>query len=225
MNEKDLMNEKDTINENQSIFERIKYYLIKPNKFFQNYKENPKVAIHLIILLIISSITAVITKNKAMSAVDENFGGLSGQELESVKNITNIVTSPAAIILMTIVFSIITYLLFALFRYIFVKLVHGEGRFKQMFAIVLVTSYPVTIVALIKSFLPLDAEVSMLDSFLSKVNIFSIWQLVLLIIGMSVVFNISKKKSIIINIVIFLVSLSFILGGTYLNSMATTMIQ
>lgn len=221
------MSENVPVNEKQSIFERIKLYLIKPSKFFESYKENPKVLIHLVIIMIISAITAMITSSKTPELVEGNVEGVSGEQLEMAKKMTEIFSSPVFVIGAAIVMIVLYYLAFALIRYMITKISNGEGTYKHMFSLVVVTSYPVVIMGLVKSFLPIDVptEVSMFDTFLGKVNIFSIWQLVLLIIGMSVVFNISKKKSIIINVVIFLVSLGFLMAFSYIGTMAPTMIQ
>lgn len=221
-NEKDLMMEDEKV----SLGQKIKWYIVKPSRFFEEFKKNPKVLIHLIIITILSAVSATIIGLKTRELTNETLEGLSAEQLAATNNFTEVFSSPIFIFGISVITVLITYLLFALFRYIFTKLFKGEGTYKEMFALVFVTSYPVAIGGLIKSFFyEASLDVTTMDSILTKVNIWSIWQLVLLIIGIKILFNISMKKSVIINIGIFIVSTLITIGSAVLNSNLANMVQ
>lgn len=221
-------NEKEIIGDDEkvSLGQKIKWYIVKPSKFFENFKKNPKILIHLIIITILSAVTAVVAGTKTDEITNQALEGLSGEQLEVTENILGIFSSPAFIIIGAIIMIGITYLVSALFRYLFTKLFKGEVTYKRMFALVLVASYPAIIGGLLKSlFSNPTLDVTTMSSILSVVNIWTIWQLVLLIIGIKVLFNISIKKSVIINVGIFIVTTLFTVGSAVLNSNLANMAQ
>ncbi|MGO1367834.1 Yip1 family protein [Senegalia sp. (in: firmicutes)] len=221
-NERDLIMEDEKV----SLGQKIKWYITKPSRFFEEFKKNPKILIHFIIITILSAVTAVIAGTKTDEITNQALEGLSGEQLEATQNIVGIFSSPAFLILGTILMLTLTYLISAFFRYIFTKLFKGQGKFKEMFAIVIVSSYPVVIAGVIQSlFSNPSADATTMDSILSVVNIWSIWQLVLLIVGIKVLFNISMKKSALINIGIFLVTTLFVVGSAIINNNLSNMVQ
>jgi hypothetical protein len=221
-NERELMMEDEKV----SLVQKIKWYIVKPSIFFEEFKKNPKALIHFIMITILSTITAMITNSKTDEIKNQALEGLSGEELEITENIVGFFSSPVFVILGAVLILGLTYLISTFFRYVFTKLFKGEGKFKEMFAVVIVASYPVSIAGLIQSlFLNPSADATTMDSILSVVNIWSIWQLVLLIIGIKVMFNLSMKKSLIINIGIFIVTTLFTVGSAMININLSNMVQ
>ncbi|MFZ7120616.1 MAG: Yip1 family protein [Eubacteriaceae bacterium] len=212
--------------EKQNIFERIKLYLFKPSEFFQKYKENPKYIFHLIILSIIACASALISKYVNASALNElmneSMSNLSQSQIEANNNAMGLVNSPIVTVLFALIGTVAGYYIVSAIYYLIIgKIFKGEGTFNQMMIVVLLSSYVVNIYQLVKSFIPINYNIDSLStiSITDTVNIFTIWQLVLMIIGTSVLFNISKKKSGIIFIVLFIISTLFALRSVlFLNS-------
>ena len=214
-NEKELMMEDEKV----SLGQKIKWYIVKPSRFFEEFKKNPKVLIHFIIITILLAIGTMITSSKTKEIKNEALEGLSGEQLAITEKIADVFSSPAFLVIGTVLVLAFTYLVSALFRYLFTKIFKGQGKFKEMFAIVIVSSYPVVIAGVIQSFFSNPSlDVTTMDSILSVVNIWTIWQLVLLIVGIKVIFNISMKKSALINIGIFIVTTAVVVGSAIINS-------
>ncbi|MPW24870.1 hypothetical protein GC105_03580 [Alkalibaculum sp. M08DMB] len=209
--------------EKQGILERIKLYVVKPSVFFEKHKENPKYLLHLLLLTIIATVSALISNYVDQQVVDdllnESLSGTSGAEAELFSGILGFMTSPITIFFGTIFITIIAYYLVSLFYYVIVGLIFkGEGKFKHMMTVVLLASYPVRLVGLISSFFTTNLEVNLMKTITGTFNIPNLWQLFLMIIGTSVVFNMSKKKSAIIYIVLFIIGFLFVLGSYYANN-------
>jgi len=221
-NERELMMEDEKV----SLAQKIKWYIVKPNRFFEKFKKNPKALIHFIMIFILTAIASIITSSKAEDIANQLPEGMSADQIELTRSINEFLKSPIAIVITVFVTVLVTYFFFALFRYIFTKLFKGEVTFKEMFGLVLVTSYPVAIGGILTSIISDPVVTSdLMDSILNKVNIWSIWQLVLLIIGIKVMFNLSMKKSLIINIGIFIVTTLFTVGSAMINSNLSNMVQ
>ncbi|MBS4534719.1 YIP1 family protein [Clostridium sp. D2Q-14] len=221
-------NERESMMEDEkvSLGQKIKWYIVKPSRFFEYFKGNPKVLIHFIMIFILNAIATLISSSKTDEITNQLPKGMSAEQIELTQNIKNVFSSPIVVVITTLITVTVTYLIFAGVRYIFTKLFKGEGTFKKMFSLVLVTSYPVAIAGIFRSIFS-DPVVSsdIMNSVLSKVNIWSIWQLVLLIIGIKVMFNISMKKSVIINVGIFVVTTFITVGSAIINSNLSNMVQ
>lgn len=205
--------------EKQNIFERIKLYITKPSTFFLKYKKEPKYLFHLIILSIIACVSSLISKyvnaNAYNDLLNQSTSGLSGQELEMANSITGFFSSPIVVIFSTLIITIIGYYIVSLIYYLIVgKIFKGEGTFNHMVVLMLLASYPVNLLNLARSFSPTNLDMSFFNTLTASVNLFSIWQLILMILGTSVLFNISKKKSSIIFIVLFVVGVLLSLWTT-----------
>lgn len=210
--------------EKQSILERIKLYIIKPKEFFENYKENPKYLFHLIIIAVIACGTYLISNNINKSTVNESLDsasqGLSGQELDIFNSITGLATNPVFGVITTIIGLLISVYVGAAIYYLIIKVIFkGEGTYSHMVLLTLITTYPTRIANLISSFIPATVDTSFGHAFLSYVNIPSLWSLLLIIIGTSVLFKMSMKKSAIIHCVLFVIGLLWTLGLNGLDSM------
>ncbi|WP_303863718.1 Yip1 family protein [Alkalibaculum bacchi] len=214
----------DNIEEKQSIFERMKRYIIKPSAFFEKYRENPKYLFHLIALIVITVVSGLISINVNKQVLDGATDSLTGAEAELVGNVLGFMTSPITIVLGTIIMSLIGYYIGAFIYYIIIaKIFKGEGKFNHMMVIVLLASYPIKLQAFIKSFFPENIDLSLFKTITNSVNLFTLWQLFLLITGTTVLFNMSKKKSATIFIVLFVIGVIFAVGSFSLNNAAASL--
>ncbi len=214
----------DNMEEKQGIFERIKLYIVKPSVFFEKYKENPKYLLHLIVLTIITVVSGLISTNVNKQVLEGTTSALSGAEAEMVNNMIGMMTSPITIVLTAIITSLISYYIGSFIYYIIIaKIFKGEGKFNYMMVMVLLASYPVKIQAFIKSFFATNLELSLFNTITNSVNLFTLWQLFLLITGTAVLFNLSKKKSATIHIVLFVIGVIFAVGTFSLNNAAASL--
>ncbi|MFZ7119565.1 MAG: YIP1 family protein [Eubacteriaceae bacterium] len=212
------------MNEKQSVFERIKFYIIKPSQFFEKYKENPKYLFHLVVISMFSMVTALITKYTNAKATNEIMHtateGMSFAEIESINTAISIANSPILTIVLTMLGLLIGIYLMSTIYYLIIKGVFkGEGTFSHMVILTLVTSYPVKIMGLVNSFTPQSFDsISLINTLLSYVNIPSLWSLFLIIVGTSVLFEMSIKKSAIIHCILFLIGFAFAFGSYELSN-------
>lgn len=203
-----------------NIIDSIKNYILKPSQFFEMHREKPKYLIHFIIIGIITLITAIVTNYKQIQFFNNN-AGKDMIDLGSANAMTGINSSAIFISIGSIIgFVIGIYIASGIYYAIITGVLKGEGKFSHLVFIVLVTSYPKSIVGLINVFLKKDFSgiTTLTDSILSYINIPSLWSLVLMIIGTSVLFNISKKKSAIFYSIIFIIGLAFTVGAFALTS-------
>lgn len=216
--------EQNRMEEKQSIFERMKRYIIKPSVFFEKYRQNPKYLFHLIVLIVISVVSGLISSNVNKEMLDGAAYSLTGAEAELVGNVLGFMTSPITIAITAIITSLIGYYIGTFIYYIIVaKIFKGEGKFNHMMIVVLLASYPVQLQTFIKSFFPTKIEISLFNTITNSVNLFTLWQLFLLITGTAVLFNMPKKKSATIYIVLFVIGVIFAVGTFSLNNAAASL--
>lgn len=166
--------------------------LIHPVKFFKQVNEKEKVSllIPILILVVIGLISGVVAGN-VVSTMD-----LPEAQIGTVK----IVAIITAIISGIISLGIALVLKAGIFNFVLKKM-GGQGSFKTAVYVVGLTYFPKIIQSILNIFFqkPIDlTKVSQMDwvSFLGGLfSVFNIWQVVLAIIGLAVVYGVSYKKA------------------------------
>lgn len=166
--------------------------LIHPVKFFKQVAEKEKVSllIPILILVIIGLVSGVVAGNM-VATMD-----LPAEQIGTVK----IVAIITAIISGIISLGIAMVVKAGIFNFVLKKM-GGEGSFKTAVYVVGLTYFPKIIQSILNIFFqkPIDmTTIAQMDwvSFLGGIfSIFNIWQVVLTIIGLAVVYGVSYKKA------------------------------
>nr|WP_320025464.1 Yip1 family protein [uncultured Acetobacterium sp.] len=193
--------------------------LIHPVKFFKQVAEKEKLSllVPILILVIIGLISGVVAAN-LVSTMD-----LPAEQIGMVKTVTII----TAIISGTISLGVALVIKAGIFNLVLKKM-GGEGSFKTAVYVIGLSYFPKIIQSIMNVFFqkPIDmTKVSQMDwvSFLGGIfSVFNIWQVVLTIIGLAVVYGVSYKKTAIPVLGFEVVMAGLSLGITLfsLNSMA-----
>lgn len=228
--------ENEVKEEKMTLGEKIKKFFVKPSEVFAQYKEEPKYGMLFLIIGIATFIITLLSRLELGSISKDQIMG-STQNAQAAEITYNLANSPVLTVI-TAVFAVIgVYIVIyivAFIYYLFVKLFKGNIRYNQMVSIyslsymaVLIGSIIRIIYSLIakKPFAPTTATAT--DVLIENINIFGIWQMVLLVFGISEVSEISKKKSIAIVIIIWVLAIGFSLAmlsvAKWAQSFAPTM--
>jgi hypothetical protein len=207
------------------VFQRIAGVLFAPGDTFADIVRKPSALAPLILLVLIAYASTIVTlpitdweplisqQQAAMRAQNPNIDSATLERMEGVTRMIGKITGYVGPILLIGIWLIIAGVLFLAFR-----LFGGEGKFSQAFAITIyawiplsISSILLTVVARARgSFNPLMAPVlvksnpaflvdmkehAALFSLLSALDLFTIWTLVLLVIGFATMSRFSKAKS------------------------------
>lgn len=207
--------------------EKVKNFFVNPQKLFEYYKENESYGIRLLIVILCSCgttfIQALISKEAIQGAINEVGKGADPATGAFVQKIVGTFTSPMALVIMTLLSTVIAVYFMSLVYFLIAKIFKSTATYRQMVGVYLISYFPLLISGIIKTIYeaiinkPVDlaaaaeaaANVTLVDTLISKLNVFGIWQMVLLVIGIAVVGRISKKKSAAAVIIIWAIGLAF----------------
>lgn len=212
----------------QSGFQRIIGVLSAPDETFRSIAERPDWVTPLLLTIIISIVSLVLIaphidyESTAREAIEAQHvpAGQAEQAVRMGVAISKVITylSPALIVLVFLLQAVIFLVAF--------RLMGGEGTFRQAWAIALYASMPNLVRSVIGSIVllvrgsytlldlqnPIASNLGFLAdmktqpvlyALLSSIDAFSIWTLVLLIIGFSYMSKFSKQKSAVIVLVLW----------------------
>jgi hypothetical protein len=226
-------------------FQRIIGVLFSPDSTFASIAKRPDWVLPLVLLMISALVTGVVIAqhvdfgSAAREAMEQNKNA-SPEQIDKAVRISSSIgkvftyLSPVVVIIVLLVIAGVCLLAFRLFG--------GEGDFKQAFSVTCYASIPsiiksilmMTIILLRGSIVPAQGLATLVRSnlgfltdyktnpmafaLLSALDIFSVWYLILMIIGFAYVARVSKAKSAVIIISLWIVALLFKLIGPALQS-------
>lgn len=211
-----------------SIGEKIKYFFINPGKVFAEYIDKPTFLVKFLIIAIGVIINALAESTQKSLFVQKSIERLQKmnypqQYLETAKKSVEISYSAPMLIIMGLIGAAISIAFMSFIYWLFTRFVHGENNYADTAAVYSLAYIPQTIYALLVSVYILAAHTipnidaadnpTLLSSALSGINIFTLWQIVLLIIGLAKVGNISKKKAVIIVLLVTVIGIAFKMGS------------
>jgi hypothetical protein len=214
--------------------------LFSPNETFADIARRPNILLPLIILFVISVVSTVLVIPRidfetGMRDQLANSGKLNGMSTEEADRVIRIGTAGVKIFIYSLPLIMLgVWALFAGVLLISFKLFGGEGTFKQAYSVMLYAWVPMLIkgivgmcIVLAKGTVGMEEMADLvrsnpgflvgmktnpgLFSLLSSFDVFSIWMVILLIIGFSFVARVSKAKSAVIVITLWAV---WTLGAT-----------
>jgi hypothetical protein len=198
-----------------NIFKQILWIIIKPKLIFEKLKDKPSILIP-IVLMIIAGIIVGISTSQVAGNID--YSGLQNIPPDQAAQVSDMMKSPIMTALMGIMGSIATIgkniaglFLKALIMWGLVYIFGGRGSYMQSASIVGFSWFPLFIRDIIQTIVGTGVNINeQLQSFnpvdvnfinFIKLNfgqqgiLFVVWNMVLLTIGYSIVFNTSKLKT------------------------------
>ncbi|MTI46771.1 Yip1 family protein [Sporosalibacterium faouarense] len=181
-------------------FERLKYVFTKPSKLFSNLVQHPKIISPLLAIVISMAVLILIRIN------------LFQEYIVSTQNEATGIFSTIISVLSFALFPVLILLVKSRIIHGFVPIFGGDANYNQFLSVIAYSYIPVilgeTIIAIISlvqgqfdvsisfaQLLPQSMESGFLYAILAQFNIFTVWYQILAIIGVSYVYEISKKKS------------------------------
>jgi hypothetical protein len=220
-------------------FARIGGALFAPNETFKEIVAKPDFGIPLAVLLIVGFMGAVVIAQHidfeaaTREALEGQNRQMSQEDMDRAARMAGAFTK--AIMYFAPVFSVVFYVVIAGVLLLAFRMFGGEGNFKQAFSVTLYAWYPqlikgilMALVVLSRKDIPADQlgsivmsnpgflvdpkQQAILYAVLTSLDVFTIWTLVLLIIGFSFVSGMSKTKSAAVVISLWFVTFIFKLG-------------
>lgn len=208
---------------------KIIYFFKKPSAVFNEFIERPRYLWTMLIIVAINVVYAIMQTTLSMDIVKKSIidklkdtPNISQAMIESsIKYATSIPIQTVSVVATTIIGIYIAALLYKILTRIF----GSKIKYKQLVSVYCLSLMSTTIGNVIKwlymavtgKALGVNSltEPTMLNKFLDNFDIFNVWQVVLLIIGISVVGKMSRKKSFAIVAIscVFSVVLTLYLGS------------
>jgi hypothetical protein len=215
-------------------FERIVGVLFSPNETFASIARQPDWVVPLVLMLVVSLFAGILIANRvdfasaAREAMEEK--NIPPDRVESAVKMTAAISKVASYC--APIFSVIGFLVIAGVLLLAFRLFGGEGTFKQAFSVSVYAWIPgllksiITLVVLLTrdsmsaedlaiavrsnlGFLVSMKSNPMAFAVLTSLDIFTIWVLILFIIGFTYVARVSKAKAATIVVTLWLVTVAF----------------
>ncbi|AEM72722.1 YIP1 family protein [Caldicellulosiruptor acetigenus] len=198
------------------------YLIIRPHKVFEIVKEKGVFLGQFLLFAIATFVYQLIlpspSKEQIESWVMENMKNLPDQSIDLTIKTMQFSLSPAVRAFSSLFGSVLVIVIFSLIVLLIVKILKGNINFKKSFALVStailinILQYILHIaIFLVTHKSPVDflaaKNISFAQVLVKTFNIFEIWYLVLLGIGVYVVAGLSKVKSVICSLVIAVINL------------------
>lgn len=222
-----------------SITERVKYFFINPEKVFEQYIEKPTFLIKFIIIVLSIIIYGYAESTQKSLLIQNAIEKLQKikypqQYLDTVRQQYETTYSAPMLIFMGLLVAAIIIAFISFIYWFLTRLFNGENDYKDTVAVYSLAYLPQAIGSILISIYILVAhtvpflqaqESTYLSTALSGINIFKIWQIVLLIIGLAKVGNISKKKAAFIVLLITAIGILFNLGNFAISKNISSVFQ
>ena len=201
--------------------------LFQPREVFASVQSKANWLLPLIILIILTLIATVVLyptiKTEVLNNIANNPDISDEQRAQVVEQVSGSLTLPA-IMIPGLLYEILAFFVIAAVFFFVASIMFGaEGKFVQMISVTglsLMVSIPETVIKLplmlarqtmkvhtdLALFLPLSMEKSFIYSLLGHIDIFSIWKVYLIGLGMAVVYKFAPKKAL---------TASFVVWGIY----------
>jgi hypothetical protein len=206
-----------------------------PSKVFNALKEKPQWIIPLVVVLLVVAVTAVVTVSLTRETIiarqEEMFQerGMSEEQIEQARQFTS---GPIMMISSAISAALITAVLlvvFALVVHLFIPLFGGESSFKKVFSVICFSALVTVPAAILKIILiaitgspyittslallaPDLAKSSFTYQLLSGFDLFVIWEMVLVSMGISITNNLLRKNAYMLVFLIWFISIFIGIG-------------
>jgi hypothetical protein len=213
------------------MFQKLKLFFIKPAELFREYIDKPTWALKLIIISIISGLyaygTKVLGEDLIIEMMEEKAAAMSPEQAEAMRASIALMNTPvmnAVSAVVGVVSMIAVILLVSAVYMAFIRAFKGKIKYRQILS-VYTLAYMVTAVGLVVklaymyftgNLLYINMSPTYWDILYNNLDLFIIWQSILMVFGISAVSGIPEKKSTIIVVSMWFVSLFISLGSMML---------
>lgn len=215
----------------KTLLKKLMLFFIKPSELFKDYLEKPTWALKLFMISIATALftyaTKILGKDLFTELMEEKAAAMSPEQAEAVKGSIAFLNSPmmnmvSAVV--AVVSTIAIILLVSLVYMVFIRALKGSIKYSQAVS-VYTLAYMATAIGLIGklaymyltgNLLYINMRPTYLDALYNNLDIFTIWQAILMVFGISAVSGISEKKSTIIVASMWFASLVISLGSVML---------
>ncbi|MEA4848573.1 MAG: YIP1 family protein [Clostridiaceae bacterium] len=204
------------------MLKKFKLFFIRPTELFKNYVEKPAWALKLFIIFLVSGLytygTKILGEDLFTEMMEEKAAAMSPEQAEALRASIGFMNSPmmnAVSAAAGAVSTIAIILLVSLIYMAFIKAFKGKIKYPQVLS-VYALAYMATAVGMVVklaymyftgNLLYMDLSPTFKDVIFNSLDPFIIWQSILMVFGISVVSGIPEKKSIVIVVSMWLVSL------------------
>lgn len=205
-------------NENLSIDKEIIYFFKKPSVIFSDFIEKPRYFLMMCVITAINVVYAIMQTSLSMDIVKKSVTGSMPDASKQIaeKMLKYTMSAPVQTVI-TIVTTVVSIYVVSLIYKIFIRIFGSKIKYKQSMALYCLGSMPLVIDKILKwIYMAVTGKAvgvsslvkpTAINKFLNSFDIFNIWQIALLIIGISVITKISKKKSAAIVLILFAINL------------------
>lgn len=204
--------------------------IMNPREQFERIRENPKIIVALIIVTVLTLIAAIFTLQGMEDLIADELVGLSDEEMMIV-----VIVAQVTAVVSAIFSPVIIVLISAGIYMLIAKIVQSDVTFKQMFSLFIYISFITTgLSGLINGFasmfvsdanpeVPLTSINSIIGAegvlgvFLSSIEVFSIWGMILTAMGLQIVAKFSKGLAWGTVIAFYLISLGILIVITLIS--------
>ena len=213
-----------------TIMEKLKYFFTNPNKLFEDYNIRPtwflKTLVIVIVTVIATLITAKLTIGPTIDRMIQQSPDIPKEQLDATMAIMN---SPLIIgfaVVMALVVAIAAIFLGSLIYYGLISLFGGKTKYMKVVAVYSLAYLPYTIGSIISLAFAyytnnFDSllQPKLMDVFFTRLDIFVIWQVLLLVFGFTKISNLKLSKSIIIVAIMWTLATLMALVPTFMNKL------
>lgn len=219
------MEQQENVNTNLDLTlkEKFKFFFTSPSKLFEYYSKNPKFGILLLITALCTVIYTLIFSNVSKEIMkkymEKQFQGLDPQTLEMTKKTMDTINNPVLKTGSALLFGLIGIFLISLLIFIIFKISKVALSYQQTVTLYLVAGLSTCIGSMFKAIYMLISKKavginailnpSVKNTLMANIDIFNIWYYVLLGIGIYAMGKTSKKKAIILTIILAILSIGF----------------
>jgi hypothetical protein len=223
--------ETNEITSKKTLLQKLKLFVVNPKELFRDYVDKPTWALKLLIISVISALytyaTKILGKDLLAEMMEEKAASMPPEQAEAVRGSIAFINSPMMNIVSAVVaaVSIIGVILLVSLVYMaFIRTLKGKIKYSQVVSIYTLAFIASIIGMLAKlaymyltgNLLYIDMSPTFIDVIYNNLDPFVIWQSILMIFGISVVSGITEKKSTIIVVSMWFISLIISMGSIML---------
>lgn len=215
--------ELNTTPQKKTMGQKLKYFFVRPVELFRDYKEKPAWGLNFIIIGLVTGIFTYLSRYVAKDAYTELFNSqlakLSPEQAAAAQGSMALFDTPlmnAVTAAISVVYIFILLLVLSLIYFGLIKLFKGKVKFKQVFAVYNL-SYLVICIGLVLKLLYtylthkmtyFNLQPNYTDALFNNLDIFILWQSILLVFGFSTVAEIDEKRSTAVVVLVWLGTLA-----------------
>ncbi|HYE84416.1 MAG TPA: Yip1 family protein [Clostridia bacterium] len=216
----------------KTLLQKLIQFFTKPSELFRDYIEKPTWALKFLIITLVTAgftyATKILGKDLLVELMEEKAAAMPPEQAEATRASIAFLNSPTMNIISAAVAAvsmIAIILLVSLVYMAFIRALKGKIRYSQAVSIYTLAYMASTIGLVVKlafmyftgNLLYINMSPTFMDALYNNFDPFLIWQAILMVLGISAVSGIPEKKSTIIVVSMWLVTLAISLGSVMMT--------